>query len=70
MATPDDLRREKPEYYAQIQGNYLATGRRWCDFVSYDPRCANPLLAVKILRIPRDEMRSTSVASGRQCWQP
>lgn len=55
MATPDDLRREKPEYYAQIQGNYLATGRRWCDFVSYDPRCANPLLAVKILRIPRDE---------------
>jgi exodeoxyribonuclease (lambda-induced) len=55
MATPDDLLREKPEYYAQIQGNYLATGRRWCDFVSYDPRCANPLLAVKILRIPRDE---------------
>lgn len=25
MATPDDLRREKPEYYAQIQGNYFAT---------------------------------------------
>jgi hypothetical protein len=27
------------EYYWQIQMNLLATGREWCDFVSYDPRC-------------------------------
>lgn len=55
LSYPEDLLREKPEYYAQIQGNYLATGRSWCDFISYDPRCANPSLAAKIMRIPRDE---------------
>ena len=25
-------------YYKQVQGQLLATGRAWCDFVSYDPR--------------------------------
>jgi predicted phage-related endonuclease len=28
-----------PEYRWQIQGNLWVTGRQWCDFVSYDPRC-------------------------------
>lgn len=55
LETPSDLERLRPEYYAQIQGNLLVTGRRWFDFVSYDPRVQNPALALKILRIPRDE---------------
>ncbi len=54
LATPEDLRKLHPEYYAQIQGNLLATGRQWADFVSYDPRVQNPQLALKVLRIPLD----------------
>ena len=55
LETPKDLQRLKPEYYAQIQGNMLATGRKWFDFVSYDPRVQNKGLSIKILRIPRNE---------------
>lgn len=44
----------KPEYYTQIQGNLLATGRKWCDFISYDPRCIRPEFGLKILRVDRD----------------
>lgn len=55
LETPDDLSKCKPEYYAQIQGNLLVTGRQWFDFVSYDPRVQNEAFSIKILRIPRDE---------------
>ena len=55
LSTPADLERLRPEYYAQMQGNMLATGRAWMDFVSFDPRVQCEALALKILRIPRDE---------------
>lgn len=55
LQTPGELLKCRPEYYAQIQGNLLVTGRAWMDFVSYDPRVQNPALALKVLRIPRDE---------------
>ncbi len=55
MQTPEDLRKLRPEYYAQCQGNMLVTGRKWFDFVSYDPRCQNTALTLKVLRIPRDD---------------
>jgi hypothetical protein len=42
------------EYYIQIQVQLLSTGRKWCDFISYDPRCS-PHLRIKILRVPRNE---------------
>lgn len=45
----------EPEYYAQIQGNLLVTGRKWCDFISYDPRCVRAEFGLKILRVNRDE---------------
>jgi len=48
---PDDL---PDEYYWQIQAELLATGRAWCDFVSYDPRCTERT-CIKILRVERDE---------------
>lgn len=54
MTSPEDLRKAKPEYYAQVQGNLLVTGRKWCDFISYDPRVQNSGLALKVLRIPLD----------------
>lgn len=50
-----ELSAMSPEYYAQIQGNLLVTGRQWCDFISYNPRCIRPELALKILRVNRDE---------------
>ncbi len=55
MKTQDDLKKEHFEYYVQIQGNFIATHRKWCDFISFDPRCQSELFALKVLRIERDE---------------
>ena len=55
LEKPDDLKKLKRVYYTQIQGNLLATGRKWCDFVAYDPRVQNKDLAISILRINRDD---------------
>ncbi|MBQ2703160.1 MAG: YqaJ viral recombinase family protein [Alistipes sp.] len=55
MTEPKDLQEFKPEYYAQIQGNLLTTGRQWFDFVAFDPRMKNEAQQLKVLRIPRDE---------------
>lgn len=55
LETASELHRIKPEYYAQIQGNLLATGRKWCDFISFDPRCQNKIFALKILKVNRNE---------------
>lgn len=56
LETSSELHGAKPEYYAQIQGNLLVTGRVWCDFISYDPRCQNNAFSLKILRVNRDEV--------------
>ncbi|WP_336277118.1 lambda exonuclease family protein [Bartonella sp. CB178] len=47
----------KPEYLAQMQFQMACTGRKWCDFVSYDPRFTghSAHLRLKICRIHRDE---------------
>lgn len=43
------------QYKAQVQGQMWVTGRKWCDFVSYDPRMpVNAQLIV--IRIPRDDV--------------
>lgn len=42
------------QYFVQMQGQMLCTGRDWCDFVSYDPRLPeNAQLFIK--RVNRDE---------------
>jgi len=42
------------QYFVQMQGQMLCTGRDWCDFVSYDPRLPeNAQLFIK--RVERDE---------------
>lgn len=43
-----------PEYIYQIQGYLWITGRKWCDFVTYDPDLIDEL-QLNILRIERDE---------------
>jgi hypothetical protein len=55
LNSPEELKKEKPDYYAQIQMNLLVSQRNWCDFVSYDSRMLDEDLQMKILRIPRDE---------------
>lgn len=45
----------KPEYEAQIQWQLACTNRLYCDFVSFDPRVAEPY-DIYIKRIERDDV--------------
>lgn len=42
------------EYLPQVQWQMACTGRKWCDFVSFDPRLEPPL-QIKIIRVDRDD---------------
>ena len=43
-----------PDYIYQIQGYLWLTGRKWCDFITFDPDMPQPL-DIAIIRIERDE---------------
>jgi len=43
------------KYIYQIQGNLMVTGRKWCDYISYDPRVQEESLQLFIKRVYRDE---------------
>ena len=43
------------EYYKQIQCQLWVTGRKYCDFISYDPRIKNDALRLFVVRVARDE---------------
>jgi predicted phage-related endonuclease len=43
------------EYYWQVVAHLSVTGRDWCDFVSFDPRCP-PECDTAIIRVERDEV--------------
>ncbi len=47
----------KPEYLAQMQFQMACTRRKWCDFISYDPRFTRDAshLRMKIKRIHRND---------------
>jgi putative phage-type endonuclease len=50
------------KYDAQMQFQMACTGRKWCDFVSYDPRMPeNMRLFIK--RVPRDDKRIAELES-------
>jgi hypothetical protein len=42
------------DYFAQIQFQLWVTGRKWCDWVSFDPR-APEQLKLHVVRVDRDE---------------
>lgn len=42
------------EYLPQMMWQMACTGRKWCDFVSFDPRLEPPL-QIKIIRVLRDD---------------
>lgn len=51
-----------PEYVTQVQGQLWITGRKWCDFMSYDPRfTCRPAF---IVRVKRDENKIAEIADG------
>lgn len=41
------------KYYPQMQWVMDCTGRKWCDYVSYDPRLKDTRLTLKIIRVHR-----------------
>lgn len=45
----------KPEYMAQMQFQMWVLGRKWVDFVSYDPRQGKPENTITIIRVEPDE---------------
>lgn len=46
--------RIKANYNTQMQWQMACTGRKWCDFASYDPRLPAPL-QLHVRRVPRDD---------------
>ncbi|MCL2596235.1 MAG: YqaJ viral recombinase family protein [Paludibacter sp.] len=48
------FKKERKEYYAQIQVNMLVTDTNICDFVSFDPRMIDEKLQLSILEVPKD----------------
>lgn len=56
LENADQFKKFYKKHYVQIQSNLLVTGREWCDFVSFNPRCNSLLLQIKVIRIYRDEM--------------
>jgi exodeoxyribonuclease (lambda-induced) len=49
----ESFKKQYPNYYWQIHMNLLATGRKWCHFVSFNPR--NEDFRLYILLIQRNE---------------
>jgi putative phage-type endonuclease len=46
-----------PEHKAQMALQLLATGRKWCDFVAYDPRMKSFKIIVKRYEPTADELK-------------
>lgn len=56
------INREVPEEYRdQVTGHMLVTGRKWCDFISYDPRIPNEKHRLVIVRVERDERQISAL---------
>ncbi len=43
------------DHIYQIQANLLFTGRKWCDYATYDPRILDKEKNIKIIRLERDQ---------------
>lgn len=63
----ETLRTEKPSerYYKQMQWQMAVTGRKWCDFVSFDDRLPSRL-AYFCKRIPRDDQAIAEIETAVQ----
>ena len=52
-----------PEHVPQIQGQMWVCGRKWVDFVSYDPRFPEHL-QLFVVRVPRDDDYIKTLVEG------
>lgn len=50
-----------PDHDFQVQGNLMVTGRKYCDFITYDPRVLEEALQYSCFRVYRDEEKITSI---------
>lgn len=55
LKTAADLKKHCANYYWQMQGNFLATGRKTGYFISYDERFTNPEHQIVILKVDRND---------------
>lgn len=53
----------KLEYRRQMQFQMMVTGRQWCDFVTFDPRCPKNLTGY-VHRIERDDKLIETIKLG------
>lgn len=51
------------QHYNQIQGQLDCTGRKWCDFASYDPRMPVDL-QLFVVRVERDDCRIAEIRAA------
>ena len=56
-------KRIPPEYQAQVAHNLFVSGRRWLDFVSYDPRFPEPL-RLFVWRVYADDLNLSAHAEA------
>lgn len=53
------------EHIPQVQGGMFVTGRKWWDFISFDPRCKDtPQMMLYVQRIYRDEVYIATLEAG------
>ena len=60
--TPEDPRQVPEVYVPQVQGQLWVSGRRWCDFVSFDDRFPGPMQLI-VIRAYRDEAYIAELAA-------
>ena len=60
--TPEDPRQVPDVYVPQVQGQLWVSGRRWCDFVSFDDRFPGPMQLI-VIRAYRDEAYIAELAA-------
>lgn len=51
------------EYYYQIQFNLFVCGRKWCDYVLYNPKHEAKGKSLFIIRVERDDSMQNAIAS-------
>lgn len=56
------------DYLPQMWAQLAVTGRKWCDFVSFDPRINNPQCSLFIVRVERDDQRIHDIEAAAQAF--
>lgn len=58
----------KSAYRLQMQWQMACTGRKWCDFVSFDPRLPDEI-SMKITRVDRDDNEILQITSAVSAFE-